>query len=177
MLLAAHALDAMRCLFLDLSTVGLTAANSGAGTVIGARATPRVLAKLPFGWVLVLGPAVSVEALATWVATVVWPSHWLASTAFILFDVGPNLWTISSTTQRQTMTPQAMLGRVWADFLTVTLALGPLDAALDGSVGARWGAPAYLRLAPGGYGVQAVLNFWSRVGVCGDCHKKFQLDG
>ena len=153
----------MRCLFLDLSTVGLTAANSGAGTVIGARATPRVLAKLPFGSVLVPGPAVSVEALATWVATVVWPSHWLASTALFLFGVGPNLWTISSTTQRQTMTPQVMLGWVWADFLTVTLAPRPLGAALDGLVGERWGAPACLRLAPGGYGVQAVLIFRSRV--------------
>ena len=57
------------------------------------------------------------------------------------------------------MTPQAMLGRVWADFLTVTLTPRPLG----GLARARWGAPACLWLALGGYGVQALLTFRSRV--------------
>ena len=105
----------------------------------------------------------SVEAMETRVATLLLPSGWLACAAFFLFGVGPILWTISSTTQRQTMTPQVMLGWVWAIFLAVNLGPRPLGAALGGLVGERWGAPACLWLALGGYGVQAVLIFRSPV--------------
>ena len=160
---AAYVPYAMRSLGLDASAVGLTLASYGAGMVIGALAAPRVLAALPFGRVVVLGPAVSVAAMATMVATLLWPSGWLAGVAFFLFGAGPILWTISSTTLRQTVTPQAMLGRVSAIFLTVNMGARPLGAALGGVVGEVWGAPACLWLALGGFVVQAWLIFQSPV--------------
>ena len=160
---AAYVPYAMRSLGLSASAVGLTLASYGAGMVLGALAAPRVLAALPFGRVVVLGPAVSVAAMATMVATVVWPSGWLAGAAFFLFGVGPILWTISSTTLRQTVTPTAMLGRVSAIFLTVNMGARPVGAALGGLVGEVWGAPACLWLALGGFGVQALLIFRSPV--------------
>ena len=124
---AAYVPYAMRSLGLGASAVGLTLASYGAGMVMGALAAPRVLAAMPFGRVVVLGPAVSVAAMATMVATLVWPSGWLAGAAFVLFGAGPILWTISSTTLRQTVTPQALLGRVSAIFLTVNMGARPLD--------------------------------------------------
>ena len=160
---AAYVPYAMRSLGLGASAVGLTLASYGAGMAIGALAAPRVLAALPFGRVVVLGPAVSVAAMATMVATVVWPSGWLAGAALFLFGVGPILWTISSTTLRQTVTPQAKLGRASAIVLTVNMGARPLGTALGGVVGEVWGAPACLWLALGGFGVQALVIFWSPV--------------
>ena len=62
----------------------------------------------------------------------------LAGTSFFLFGFGPIVWTITSTTLRQTVTPGAMLGRVSAMFLTVDMGARPLGAALGGVVGAHW---------------------------------------
>ena len=90
-----------------------------------------------------MGPIVSVVAMATMVATLAWPSGVLAGVSFFLFGAGPILWTISSTTLRQTVTPQAVLGRVSALFLTVNMGARPLGAALGGLVGDAWGDPAH----------------------------------
>lgn len=160
---AAYVPYAMRALGLGAQAVGLTLATYGAGMVIGALAAPRILAALPFGTVVVVGPAMSVLAMATMVATLRWPSGWLAGGSFFLFGVGPILWTISSTTLRQTVTPQALLGRVSSIFLTVNMGARPLGAALGGVVGAQWGAGACLVLALAGFCVQAALVFGSPV--------------
>ncbi len=160
---AAYVPYAMRALGLGAGAVGLTLATYGAGMVVGALLAPRVLAALPFGRVVVLGPAVSVLASATMVATLLWPSGWLAGASFFLFGVGPILWTISAVTLRQTVTPQAILGRVSAIFLTVNMGARPIGAALGGVVGELWGAPACLVLAWLGFGVQALVIFNSPV--------------
>ena len=163
---AAYEPYAVRSRGLDASAVGLTLASYGVGRVLGALVAPHVLAALPFGRVVVLGPAVSVATMATMatmVATVGWPSGWLAGAAFFLFGAGPILWTISSTTLRQTVTPTATLGRVSAIFLTFNMGAQPLSAALGGVVGEVWGAPACLWLALGGFVVQALLIFRSPV--------------
>ena len=160
---AAYVPYALRTLGLSAQAVGFTLASYGAGMVIGALAAPRFLAALPFGTVVVVGPVVSVAAMATMVATLLWPSGVLAGLAFFLFGVGPILWTISSTTLRQTVTPQALLGRVSSIFLTVNMGARPLGAALGGLVGAQWGAGACLVLALAGFVVQAALIFASPV--------------
>lgn len=103
--------------------------------------------------------------MATMVATLAWPSGVLAGASFFLFGVGPILWTISSTTLRQTVTPQAVLGRVSALFLTVNMGARPLGAALGGLVGDTWGAAACLVLALAGFGLQAAVTFASPVRV------------
>jgi predicted MFS family arabinose efflux permease len=160
---SAYVPYAMRSLGLGAQAVGFTLAAYGAGMVLGALAAPRILAALPFGTVVVVGPAMSVLAMATMVATLLWPSGGLAGLSFFLFGAGPILWTISSTTLRQTVTPQALLGRVGSIFLTVNMGARPLGAALGGLVGAQWGAGACLVLALAGFGVQALVIFKSPV--------------
>lgn len=162
---AAYVPHAVRALDLGPGAVGATLAAYGAGMVVGALAAPRVLRALRFGHAVLLGPFVSVLAMATMVATLAWPHGALAGLSFFLFGVGPIIWTISSTTLRQTVTPQAMLGRVTAIFLAVNMGARPLGAALGGALGAAFGEAACLWLALGGFVLQAAVITASAVRV------------
>lgn len=163
MLQAAYVPYAVRVLGLSAGTVGITLASFGVGMMVGSLLAPRVMAALPFGRAIQVGPVVSVLAALTMVATLLVPTGILAAAAFFLFGAGPIIWTITSTTLRQTVTPGAMLGRVSALFLTVNMGARPLGAALGGFVGATWGESACLVLALAGFVVQAWVIFRSRV--------------
>ena len=162
---AAYVPYAMRALGMSASGVGATLAAYGVGMVLGAFMAPRVVARLPFGHAILVGPAMSVLAAATMLATLLVPQAALAGLAFFLFGAGPIVWTITSTTLRQTVTPTAMLGCVSAIFLAVNTGVRPLGAALGGFVGATWGEPACLALALLGFVVQAAVIFASDVRV------------
>lgn len=160
---AAYVPYAVRTLGLGAGSVGLTLAVYGVGMLVGATLAPRVVAALPFGRAIQLGPLVSVLAAATMVATVFVPQAGLAAASYFLFGAGPVIWVITSTTLRQSVTPGAMLGRVSAMFLTVSMGARPLGAALGGFVGTAWGEPACLWLALIGFGVQLGVILWSPV--------------
>ena len=152
---AAYVPYAVRALGLGAQAVGLTLAGYGAGMVVGALLASRVVGAMPFGRAIQLGPIVSVLAAAAMVATLVMPSGVLAAVSFFLFGVGPIVWTITSTTLRQSITPDRMLGRVSSVFLAVNAGARPVGAALGGLVGATWGEPACLWLALAGFVLQA----------------------
>jgi predicted MFS family arabinose efflux permease len=160
---AAYVPYAMRALSLSAAGVGFTLAAYGSGMVAGALLAPRIVGRLSFGHAILLGPLVSVAAMATMVATLAWPQGLLAGASFFLFGFGPIIWTIASTTLRQTVTPGAMLGRVSAMFLTVNMGARPLGAALGGFVGAHWGEAACLWLALAGFVLQAAVIAASQV--------------
>ena len=160
---AAYVPYAVRTLGLSAGGVGITLASYGAGMIVGALFAPRVMGALPFGRAIQVGPTISVLAAMTMVATLAFPSAAVAVMSFFLFGVGPIIWTITATTLRQTVTPNAMLGRVSALFLTVNMGARPLGAALGGFVGAAWGEPACLILALLGFILQAWLIFASPV--------------
>jgi predicted MFS family arabinose efflux permease len=161
---AAYVPYAVRALGLGAQAVGVTLAGYGAGMVVGALLASRVVGAMPFGRAIQLGPAVSVLAAATMVATLLMPSGVLAAASFFLFGVGPIVWTITSTTLRQSITPDRMLGRVSSVFLTVNAGARPVGAALGGVVGAAWGEPACLWLALAGFVIQAAVIFASALG-------------
>ncbi|MCE3274088.1 MAG: transporter, partial [Ramlibacter sp.] len=75
----------------------------------------------------------------------------------------PIIWTITTTTLRQAVTPHGMLGRVGAVFLTVNAGARPVGAALGGVVGAAWGETACLWLALAGFVLQAAIILACRV--------------
>lgn len=154
---------AVRALGLGASAVGFTLACYGGGMVTGALLARRIVAAMPFGRAIQLGPIVSVLAAATMVATLLVPSGWVAALSFFLFGAGPIIWTITSTTLRQTVTPSALLGRATAIFLTVNAGARPVGAALGGGVGALWGEAACLWLAFAGFVLQAAIILWSRL--------------
>lgn len=161
---AAYVPYAVRVLGLGAGVVGVTLGAFGAGMVVGALLAPRLVRAMPFGRAIQLGPVVSVAAAATMVATLLVQSAWVAGLSFFLFGAGPIVWTITSTTLRQSLTPAAMLGRVGALFLTVNAGARPVGAALGGLVGAHWGEASCLWLALAGFVLQALLIVRSQVG-------------
>lgn len=152
---AAYVPYAVRILGLSAQAVGLTMGCYGAGMVMGALLAPRVIGAMPFGRAIQLGPAVSVFAMGAMVATVAAPTGLLAGLSFFLFGAGPIIWTITTTTLRQAMTPGAMLGRVGAVFLTVNAGARPVGAGIGAVVGGLWGETACLWLALAGFVLQA----------------------
>ena len=160
---AAYVPYALRTLGLSAGTVGMTLAAYGGGMVAGALLAARLTGAMPFGRAIQFGPALSVLAALAMVATLWLPSAALAVLSFFLFGFGPIVWTITSTTLRQTVTPSAMLARVSALFLTANAGVRPLGAALGGLVGARWGEAACLWLALAGFVLQAAIIFGSRL--------------
>jgi predicted MFS family arabinose efflux permease len=154
---------AVRVLGLGAQAVGFTLAMYGAGMVVGALLTSRVVARLPFGRAIQVGPAVAVMAAAVMAVTLAFPMASLAALSFFLFGAGPMVWVITSTTLRQSVVPATMLGRVSAVFLTINTGARPIGAALGGAVGAVWGEPACLLLALAGFALQAAIIFASRI--------------
>lgn len=154
---AAYVPHAMRGLGLDAAGVGFTLGAFGIGMVCGSLVAARLMKAWAFGRVILLGPWVSVAAMAVMVATLVWPSGLVAGLAFFLFGAGPIVWTVSSTTLRQTLTPGAMLSRVSAIFLTANTGARPVGALVGGAVGATFGEAACLGLALLLFLLQALL--------------------
>lgn len=167
MLQAAYVPHAMQHLGMGARAVGVTLSLYGAGMVLGALAAPRLMARLPLGWAITFGPLVSVCASVTMAATIVWPQPALAALSFFLFGAGPIVWTVSSTTLRQTLTPAPMLGRVSSIFLTANAGARPLGAALGAGVAALAGSAsasaACLLAAVLGFALQAAFVTGSAV--------------
>lgn len=154
---AAYVPYAVRSLGLSAQVVGVTLGCYGAGMVVGSLLAPRVLAAMPFGRAIQLGPVVSVLAMVAMVATLAVPGGLLAGLSFFLFGAGPIIWAITTTTLRQAITPGTMLGRVGSVFLTVNAGARPVGAAIGALVGGLWGEAACLWLALAGFVLQAAV--------------------
>jgi len=137
---------AIRRLGLDAAGVGLVLGTFGAGMVAGAAAAPRIMARLRLGLVVGIGPVSGFAAALLIALTALLPSAWLAGAGFFLMGAGPVVWVVSTTTLRQQVTPDALLGRVSA---INGLAWGarPVGAAIGAGLGALLGAEACLILA------------------------------
>jgi predicted MFS family arabinose efflux permease len=142
--------------------VGATLAVLGGGMVIGALVATRVLKLLPFGMVVAIGPVAGLAAASIMMSTIWVPSAALGGLSFFLFGGGPILWVVSTTTLRQTVTPEHLLGRVSA---INSLAYGarPVGAAIGALVGASFGAGACLAVAAVLFMLQAALILASPV--------------
>ena len=160
---AAYVPYAVHVLGMTASTIGTTLAAYGIGMLVGALLAARLMQAFSIGLTIAMGPLVSVAAAAVMVATLWVPSPLLLGASFFLFGAGPILWTISQTTLRQTVTPDALLGRVSALFMTASAGARPIGAAIGGAVGAASGPEAAIVLAALGFVVQALVITWSPV--------------
>ena len=81
---------------------------------------------------------------------------------FFLMGAGPIVWMVSTTTLRQTVTPNGLLGRVSA---INSLAYGarPIGAGLGALIGGLYGAEACLVVAAIGFLAQAAVILLSPV--------------
>jgi predicted MFS family arabinose efflux permease len=163
MLQAAYVPYAIHDLGLDASGVGVTLALYGVGMIVGALLAPRVVRALPFGQAILLGPYFSVLAALTMAMTLFWPHGLLAALSYFFFGAGPIIWTITSTTLRQTVTPRAMIGRVTSINIVASTGARPLGAALGGVVGVSFPVSVSLWCVVLGFGLQAIIISASRV--------------
>jgi predicted MFS family arabinose efflux permease len=160
---AAYVPYAIRVLGLSSSEVGATMACYGIGMITGALLAPKVINRIPFGQAILIGPWFSVAASAVMLATLLIPSGWLAGISYFLFGAGPILWTITSTTLRQTVTPSDLLGRVGSMMLTVNFGIRPLGAALGAFIGSQWGEAACLAVSLAAFIIQSLVITFSAV--------------
>jgi predicted MFS family arabinose efflux permease len=121
------------------TTVGIALGVYGAGMVIGATLSAPLSRRLRFGLMTVLGPAGGFIA-ATLMATTLWiPAPAFAFASFFLFGLGPVLWTISTTSLRQAVTPATMIGRVSSLVVVSTYGARPIGAGLGAVIAATIG--------------------------------------
>ncbi|HVZ90140.1 MAG TPA: hypothetical protein VG843_00700, partial [Rhizomicrobium sp.] len=142
---------------LSASQIGITMGAYGAGMVAVALSAGWIMRRLPFGVVIAIGPLAGMCAALAMVATIWLPSMALAMVSFFLIGAGPILWTIGTTTLRQLVTPQRLLGRVSAILTVATFGARPLGAGLGALIGGSFGLPACLALAAVGFVIQAAI--------------------
>jgi len=160
---AVYVAYAVQTLGLSATEVGATLGIYGAGMIVGAALAPAIARRLSFGALVLLGPLCGLCAASVMLATLWLPSVVLVGTSFFLFGVGPIIWTISTMTLRQAVTPNAMLGRVSALIMTATFGARPLGAAIGAAVAAQAGTAACLALATVGFLIQLLVIGFSRV--------------
>ena len=153
---------AIHRLGLSASGVGVTLAVYGVGMVVGALLAGRIIRTLRFGVVIVIGPLAGLAAALVMASTIWLPTPALAGLSFFLMGVGPILWTISTTTLRQMVTPSPLLGRVSAINIA-TYGSRPLGAAVGALVGGLYGAETGLVVAAAGFLIQALVILTSPV--------------
>jgi hypothetical protein len=106
---------------------------------------------------VVIGPLAGLASALVMVLTIWVPSAALAALSFFLIGAGPLLWTISTTTLRQAVTPGELLGRVSAVIMTATYGARPVGAAIGALVGTAYGAETCILVAALGFLVQALV--------------------
>ncbi|MBO1011909.1 MFS transporter [Achromobacter sp. SD115] len=160
---AVYVAYAIERLGLSAAAVGLTLGVYGGGMVAGALLAPWLAQRLSFGGMIAVGPLAALIASAILLSTLAYPSGAWAATGFFLFGAGPILWTITTTTLRQAITPNALLGRVSAVILTATFGARPLGALIGATLAARVGVEACLWVSTAGFAVQFVVLYTSPV--------------
>ena len=151
---AVYVVYAIRDLGLDAAGVGLTLGIYGLGMLAGALLAPRLARWLSFGALIAAGPLCALLASALMLLTLARPSPALAALAFFLFGAGPILWTIATTTLRQAVTPNAMLGRVSAVILTATFGARPVGALIGAALAEQVDIAACLWVSALGFALQ-----------------------
>ena len=148
---------AVERLGLDPAATGLVLAAYGLGTVTGALGAPVLVRRFRFGLNVAIGPVAALVGSLAVAATLLHPSGFLAAFGLFLFGAGPIVWTITTTTLRQAVTPDRMLGRVSALIVMATAGARPLGAGLAALVAARFGVETCLLLSLAGFALQAAL--------------------
>lgn len=160
---AVYVAYAVRNVGLTSAGVGLTLGLYGGGMLAGALVAPALARRMPFGLTIVLGPAAGLVAALAMFASVWLPTPILLGISFFVFGAGPIIWTIATTTLRQTVTPGPMMGRVTALLTAATQGGRPAGAALGALVAAGYGAPAAIGVAALGFFLQFVIIAVSQV--------------
>ncbi len=163
MLQAAFVPYAARHLGLSAFEIGVTMACYGLGMIAGAVLAPLAARHTTFGSMVISGPVGALCGAIAMTCSIGYPYFSLACVSFFLFGAGPVLWTISTTTLRQAVTPPELIGRVSAVIMTLTYGARPIGALAAAAIGSVY-PPEYCILAAAmGFVAQLVIIVCSRV--------------
>jgi predicted MFS family arabinose efflux permease len=137
--------------------IGLTLALYGAGMIVGTQISGALLLRRSFGMAVVIGPVFGAMASLVIMATLIVPSIALPAIAFFMLGMGPIIWSISTTTLRQAVTPAPMLGRVTALVVTSTAGFRPVGAGLGALAVLLGGYELALGISTLGFLAQAIV--------------------
>ncbi len=144
-------------LAMSASAVGLVLGTYGAGLVVGAALTPILGRVFSTGVLILIGPACGAFGSMLVLSTLWFPQPMLVVVAYFLMGAGPMVWSITTMTLRQAVTPQSMLGRVSAVIVTATTGAAPVGAVVGAGVASTLGVGACLVLASAGFLVQLAI--------------------
>lgn len=154
---------ALRNLAMTAADVGTAMGVFGVGMVVGAL-TARPLSKhISLGRMSVLGPLGGFVAAALMVATLWAPTPILALVSFFLFGLGPVLWSISTTSLRQAVTPTRLIGRVSSLQVISTYGARPVGAGLGALIATALGMQWCIAVAAVVFAAQLAVVLASRL--------------
>lgn len=116
---------------LDALGFGILLASAAVGGILGAMFAPITITRLGrrssvLGAVAGLSGGIATMGLA--------PTIWLAIGGYALFGFAGEIWNVVSVTYRQSVTPDALLGRVMSGFRVIAYGAFPVGAALGGLI-------------------------------------------
>ena len=154
LLLAIFAFYAINHLQFNAAEVGFALGVCGLGMVAGAFLYPVIARNLGFGRQIILGPICASTASLLVVSTLFTHQNFVVYAAFFLFGFGPIVWTISTTSLRQIVTPSGLIARVSAVIMTTTFGARPLGALLGAWLSATFGVTSCLIGVAIGFSIQ-----------------------
>ncbi len=157
LLLSIFSFYAINNLNFSPSEVGMALGVYGFGMICGAYIYPRLAKNFNFGSQVTFGPLCAFVASILMLTTCFTNNRIFIFIAFFMFGSGPIIWTISTTTLRQIITPNNLLSRVSSVILTVTFGARPLGAALGAYLSASFGVKSCLIAVFTGFLVQLIV--------------------
>jgi predicted MFS family arabinose efflux permease len=154
---------AINSLGIHATGVGLIMGLYGVGMLVGASLTTWLSRFMSLGAMIVIGPVCGLSAAVLILLSIWIPSGLLPAAGYFFLGSGPMIWTITTLSVRQAVTPNAMLGRVSALVTTATTGAAPLGAAIGAAVAAKTNIETCLALAVIGFAVQFLVIVTSRV--------------
>ncbi|MDR3098781.1 MAG: MFS transporter [Paraburkholderia sp.] len=165
LLLSVFAWYAIHRLAFSASEVGFALGVYGFGMIAGAFLYPGLAKRLAFGRQILLGPSCAAIAAVLMACSTLVHAKASASpvfAAFFLFGFGPIVWTISTTSLRQIVTPGHLIARVSSVIMMATAGARPLGALLGAWLSTRFGIGSCLVGVLIGFGAQLAIIVFSQ---------------
>ena len=142
--------------------VGASLSLIGLGMLIGSFLYKIISKKINFGFQLTLGPISAFMASILMFLTLIYSAKILVFVAFFFFGFGSIIWTISTVSLRQLLTPSNMIAKVSSVIMTVTFGARPLGAAIGVYISANFGVKSCILAVLIGFLIQLIIILFSK---------------
>ena len=162
LLLSIFAYYVINNLYFTSFEVGASLSLIGLGMLIGSFLYKIISKKINFGLQLSLGPISAFMASILMFLTLIYSAKILVFVAFFFFGFGPIIWTISTVSLRQLITPSNMIAKVSSVIMTVTFGARPLGAAIGVYISANFGVKSCILAVLIGFLIQLIIILFSK---------------